>query len=93
MKISNIKESDFDEKTVTFLKNFTLNAKKNFRQQKIEGKSAYSLSNLVGGGKKKDPKEERQFYDLKKLWLIFQEQNKVSIKVKDLALNSLIEIL
>ena len=46
------------------------------------------------GTKKKESKtEERQFYDLKKLWLIFQESNKVTLKVKDLALNSLIEIL
>jgi hypothetical protein len=44
--------------------------------------------------KKKEVKiDEDKYYDLILFWHIFQDANKVPQKVKDLALNSLIEIL
>jgi hypothetical protein len=44
--------------------------------------------------KKKEVKiDETKYIDLTLFWQIFQDQNKVSQKVKDQALNSLIEIL
>lgn len=45
-------------------------------------------------GKKKEVKiDEGRYVDLLLFWQIFQDSNKVAQKVKDLALNSLIEIL
>ena len=50
------------------------------------------MKNLIS--KPKEIKiDESKFYDLTLFWQIFQDQNKVTQKVKDLALNSLIEIL
>jgi hypothetical protein len=43
--------------------------------------------------KKENKLDESIFFDLTKFWYIMQDANKVSHKVKDLALNSLIEIL
>ncbi len=37
--------------------------------------------------------DDSKYIDLTIFWQIFQDQNKISQKVKDLALNSLIEIL
>ena len=43
---------------------------------------------------KKDAKiDDTKYFDLSKFWLIFQDSNKVSQKVKDLSLNSLVDIL
>lgn len=35
-KIQNIKENEFDEKAVTFLKNFTINAKRNLKNARYD---------------------------------------------------------
>lgn len=44
-------------------------------------------------GKKEVKVDESKYFDLKKFWLIFQDANKVSQKVKEFALNSLLDIL
>ena len=49
--------------------------------------------NTMFRGKKEIKIDETKYMDLGKFWLIFQDFNKVSQKVKDSALNSLIEIL
>lgn len=57
-KISSIKESEFDEKTVLFLKNYTLNAMKNIKiTKKADPKMGNSVTNFLKG--KKETKEER----------------------------------
>jgi len=37
--------------------------------------------------------DESKYYDISKFWVAFQDGTKVTSKVKDLALNSLIEII
>jgi hypothetical protein len=92
-RISTIKESEYDEKTITFLKFYTLSALKNIRSsKKVEQKSNSSMSSFLRG-KKETKIEDVKFYDPFKFWTIFQDNNKVPSKVKDLALNSLIEII
>ena len=92
IKLRTFKENDFDEKLVIFLKNFTLNSMKNIRAiKKGDGKSGL-MGNILS--KKKEVKiDESKYIDLALFWQIFQDHNKVSQKVKELALNSLIEIL
>lgn len=51
------------------------------------------MTSFLRGGKKEVKIDEMKFYDPIKFWIIFQDSNKVSAKVKDLALNSLIEII
>jgi hypothetical protein len=48
---------------------------------------------MRGITKKESKVDEGMYYDLIKFWQIMQDQNKVGHKVKELALNSLIEIL
>jgi hypothetical protein len=93
-KLKAMKESDFDEKFVTFLKNYTLNTMKNI--EKI--RSASTKQSIVGKIISSKPKEgikldEAKYIDLGIFWKIFQDQNKVSQKVKDLSLNCLVELL
>jgi len=52
-KISSIRESEFDEKTVIFLKNYILNTMKNFKYTKRnDPKSGMTMTNLFRGSKK-----------------------------------------
>ena len=70
-KISTIRENEFDEKTVIFLKNYTLNAMKNLRlAKKGDTKSGSTMSNFLRV-KKEQKIDESKFYDLTKFWLIF----------------------
>jgi hypothetical protein len=76
------------------LKQFTINTLKNIRAKQYQlNKSAQSgLKNMIS--KQKEIKiDDSKYIDLTLFWQIFQDQNKVTQKVKDLALNSLIEIL
>lgn len=92
IKLQTFKENDFDEKLVIFLKNFTLNSMKNIRAIKKSDAKSGLMGNILS--KKKEVKiDESKYIDLVLFWQIFQDQNKVSQKVKELALNSLIEIL
>lgn len=92
-KIQLIKEQEFDEKTVIFLKNYTVNSIKNINKaKKGDAKQGSSITNLLRT-KKEIQIDPKSFYDLNKFWLIFQDSNKVLPKIKDLALNCLIEIL
>lgn len=72
-----VKESEYDEKSVIFLKNYTLNVLRNLRNyKKNENKQGSYINNFLN--KKRDMKiDEAKFYDLTKLWMIFQDQNKV----------------
>jgi len=71
MKLKVIKESDFDEKLVNFLKQFTLNAMKNIRNFKLaSSKSQGIVSNIMN--KKKEVKiDETKYIDLTLFWQIF----------------------
>jgi len=71
LKLRSIKESDFDEKLVNFLKQFTLNAMKNIKNFKHQfAKSGGIVSNLMN--KKKDIKiDESKYFDLSLFWKIF----------------------
>lgn len=90
-KLRSIKDNEIDEKMVLFLKNYTLNTMKNIRRLR-QGESRGIMNTIMN--KKKDVKiDEQKYIDLLQLWRIFQDSNKVSQKVKDLALNSLIELL
>ena len=82
-KLRGIKESDFDEKLVNFLKQFTLNAMKNIRNYKQQfAKNNSLVSNLMN--KKKEVKiDESKYIDLSLFWKIFQDSNKVTQKIKD----------
>ena len=51
------------------------------------------MSNIMGSKKKEVKIDENKYIDLTLFWQIFQDQNKVTQKVKDQALSSLIEIL
>lgn len=92
MKVQSIKENEFDEKLVNFLRNYTLNSLKNIRYVK-RGESKPGVLNNLLRNKKEIKIDESKYIDLNKFWLIFQESNKVNQKVKDVALNSLCEIL
>jgi hypothetical protein len=51
-KISLIKEQDFDEKTVVFLKNYCLNSMKNISKvKKMDNKQGSSIGNYLRGKK------------------------------------------
>ena len=93
-KLSGIKIEDYDEKMVHFLKNYTLNSMRNIRRlRQLNEQKGGVISGLMGAKKKEFKIDESKYYDLLLFWQIFQDSNKVSQKVKDLALNSLIEIL
>jgi hypothetical protein len=50
------------------------------------------VNNLLRG-KKEVKVDESKYIDLHKFWLVFQDANKVSQKVKETALSSMIDIL
>lgn len=72
-KIQTIKAQDYDEKTVIFLKNYTVNSIKNINKvKKGDSKMGSSMTNFLRG--KKDVQiDSKSFYDLTKFWLIFQD--------------------
>mmetsp|Transcript_8862 Transcript_8862/g.8233 ORF Transcript_8862/g.8233 Transcript_8862/m.8233 type:complete len:493 (+) Transcript_8862:1431-2909(+) len=93
-RISTIKESQYDEKTVNFLKSYTLSSMRSLRNTKKNENQ--KMGNSVTGffkNKKEVKIDESKYYDISKFWVTFQDSNKVAQKVKDLALNSLIEII
>lgn len=95
-KIRGLKLEEFDEKMVNFLKGYTLNAMRNIRRLRQAGESKGvmgAVSTMMG--KRKEVKiDESRYVDLILFWQIMQDSNKVvAQKVKDLALNSLIDVL
>lgn len=89
-KFKQLKETDYDEKLVYFLKNYTLNTMKNI--VRLRNSQKQSLMNKLIKGKEVKI-DETKYIDLTLFWQIFQESYKVAPKVKDLALNSLVELL
>ena len=65
---------------------------KNIRRKRDDFKQT-GMSTIIKGKSKEVKIDATQYLDLRKFWSIFQESNKVSQKIKDLALNSLIDIL
>ena len=51
------------------------------------------MTNFLSRSKKEVKIDESKYFDLSKFWMIFQDANKIPQKVKDLALNSLIDII
>ena len=72
VKLRTLKDSDFDEKLVTFLKQFTINTLKNIRAKQYQlNKSAQSgLKNMIS--KQKEIKiDDSKYIDLTLFWQIF----------------------
>jgi len=99
LKIQGIRDADFDEKTVAFLKTQTQNTLKNLERRKVaemqqQKQSMGYMQQIRGKAPVFDSQiDESKYVDLLKFWVIFQDDNKVSKGVKDLALASLVEIL
>ncbi len=72
MKISSIKETEFDEKLVNFLKNYTMKTMKNLRLQRRGDSRQGVVSSVFGRNNKSQVKiDDSKFYDLQKFWNIF----------------------
>jgi hypothetical protein len=85
MKIQGIRETDYDEKTVGFLKQQTLNAFKNVAKRKAaelqSSKSGGYWAAARGGGKQaqfESQIDESKYIDLLKFWVLFQDENRVT---------------
>lgn len=92
-KISTINQNEYDDKMVIFLKNYTLSAMKNLKQNKQPVNQKGGVVQKFFQGKKDQKADDKSFYDSYKFWQIFQDSNKVSQKIKDTALSSLIDII
>lgn len=71
MKLKVIKESDFDEKLVNFLKQFTLNAMKNIRNFKLASSKRQGIVSNIMNKKKEVKIDETKYIDLTLFWQIF----------------------
>jgi predicted class III extradiol MEMO1 family dioxygenase len=71
MKLKVIKESDFDEKLVNFLKQFTLNAMKNIRNFKLASSKGQGIVSNIMNKKKEVKIDETKYIDLTLFWQIF----------------------
>jgi hypothetical protein len=99
-RIKTLKDSDYDEKLVDFLKNYTINALKNGLVKEVVKKQMGNsvkgnsyFSGLMGGAKKAEVDVRTKYYDLGLFWHLFNKSEVVSIKIKDAASSALIEIL
>ena len=96
----------FDEKTVSFLKDYTMAAVGNLRQARKrqdaqQKRSTGGISGIFGGGKGQSSKkstdpvyDDQRFYEPQIFWDIAQDANRhCNARTKELALSSLIEVL
>jgi hypothetical protein len=66
---------------------------KNIKNIKLSQTKNSGIVNNIMGKKKEAKIDDSKYIDLTLFWQIFQDSNKVTQKIKDLSLNSLIEIL
>jgi hypothetical protein len=71
LKIQSIKENEFDEKLVNFLKNYTVKTARNLKALKKGGDSRPGFVGNLLRNKTSVKIDDAKYYDLQKFWQIF----------------------